>query len=129
MVKFTATLLRFNQQGEKTGWTYIEVPEKISEQLKPGHRRSFRVKGKLDNHAIKSVALLPMTGGGFIMAVNATMRKAIGKTKGAKVVVQLDVDNKVIPLSKDLMACLEEEPAALAYFKKLAPSHQQYYSK
>jgi len=129
MVKFTATLLKFDNMGEKTGWTYIEVPEKYSEQLKPGHRKSFRVKGKLDNHPIKSVALLPMGGGGFIMPVNATMRKAIGKTKGAKVTLQLEVDTKVIPLSKDLMACLADEPAALAFFKKLPPSHQQYYSK
>lgn len=129
MVKFTATLLKFNNMGEKTGWTYIEVPEKISEQLKPGVRKSFRVKGRLDDHAIRSVALLPMGGGGFIMPVNAIMRKAIGKTKGAKVAVQLEVDNKVIPLSKDLMECLADEPAALAFFKKLPPSHQQYYSK
>jgi len=129
MVKYTATLLKFDRQGEKTGWTYVEVPEKISEQLLPGRRTSYRVKGKLDNHSIQSVALLPMSGGGFIMPVNATMRKAIGKTKGAKVVLQLEVDNKKIPLSKDLMDCLADEPKAMDFFKKLPPSHQQYYSK
>ena len=129
MVKFTATLLKFDNMGEKTGWTYLEVPEKISEQLKPGVRKSYRVKGKLDNHPIKAVALLPMGGGGFIMPVNAVMRKAIGKNKGAKVDVQLAVDDKTIPLSKDMMECLADEPPALAFFKKLPPSHQQYYSK
>jgi len=129
MVKFTATLLKFDQMGEKTGWTYLEVPEKISEQLKPGQRKSYRVKGKIDQHSIKGVALLPMGGGGFIMPVNATMRKAIGKNKGAKVAVQLAVDFKVIPLSQDMMDCLLDEPKALAFFNKLAPSHQQYYSK
>jgi hypothetical protein len=129
MVKFTATLLKFDSMGEKTGWTYIEVPEKISEQLKPGVRKSYRVKGKLDNHPINSVALLPMSGGGFIMAVNAAMRKGMGKTKGAKITVQLEVDNKKIPLSTDLMDCLADEPTALAFFRQLAPSHQQYYSK
>jgi len=115
--------------GEKTGWTYLEVPEKISEQLKPGQRKSYRVKGKIDHHPIKGVALLPMGGGGFIMPVNATMRKAIGKNKGAKVDVQLTVDYKVIPLSQDMMDCLTDEPKALAFFNKLPPSHQQYYSK
>ena len=129
MVKFTATLLKFDSMGEKTGWTYIEVPEKISEQLKPGVRKSYRVKGLLDKHPISSVALLPMSGGGFIMAVNAAMRKGMGKTKGAKVTVQLEADNKKIPLSKDMMECLADEPTALAFFKTLAPSHQQYYSK
>lgn len=129
MVKFTATLQKFDDYGEKTGWTYINVPEKISEQLKPGVRKAFRVKGRLDNHPIKSVSLFPKGGGGFILAVNATMRKAIGKTKGAKVAVQLEADNKVIPLSKDMMDCLADEPAALAFFKKLPPSHQRYYSR
>ncbi|HEY4148002.1 MAG TPA: YdeI/OmpD-associated family protein [Chitinophagaceae bacterium] len=129
MVSFTATLLKFADQGEKTGWTYLEVPEKISTQLKPGWRKSFRVKGKLDNHAIKAVALFPMGGGGFIMAVNATVRKGIGKRQGAKVAVQLAVDDKPLKLSADLMECLADEPKAIAFFKKLPPSHQHYYSK
>jgi hypothetical protein len=47
MVQFTAIIKRFGQQGEKTGWTYIEVPAAMAEQLVPGNRKSFRVKGKL----------------------------------------------------------------------------------
>lgn len=129
MVSFTAILLKFKSMGEKTGWTYIEVPEKISTQLKPDWRKSFRVKGKMDDHAIKGVALLPMGGGGFIMPVNATMRKAIGKKQGAKVAMQLVVDDKPLKLSADLMACLSDEPKAISNFQKLPPSHQQYYSK
>ena len=77
MVQFSAVLKKFKDKGEKTGWTYIDVPGKITEMLKPGNKKSFRVKGKLDNHSINGVALLPMGGGEFIMAINAEMRKAI----------------------------------------------------
>ncbi|MDB5246011.1 MAG: hypothetical protein JWQ40_405 [Segetibacter sp.] len=33
MVEFTTTIKRFAQQGEKTGWTYIDVPEAIAQKL------------------------------------------------------------------------------------------------
>lgn len=129
MVTFTTTILQFEKQGEKTGWTYISIPGKIALQLKPGNKKSFRVKGKLDGHAIKEVALIPMGGGDFIMALNAAMRKAIGKRKGATVTVQLTEDKKQPELNKDLMECLADEPAALAYFNSLAGSHRLYFSR
>ncbi len=129
MVEFTTVLKQFGEQGEKTGWTYIEIPIDLAQKIKPDNKKSFRVKGKLDDYPIKSVALMPMGGGKFIMAVNATMRKGIGKRKGAMLKVQLQLDNKKPVLSKELIKCLTDEPNALAYFKKLPPSHQHYYSK
>src|SRR5438105_3187060 len=129
MVSFTTTLLQFASQGEKTGWTYIEVPADIAQQLKPGNKKSFRVKGKLDHFAIQSVALLPMGGGRFILAVNAAMRKGIGKRKGAMVTVQLQVDNKPLQINSDFMECLQDDPEALDFFNTLPKGHQAYYSK
>lgn len=129
MVHFTALLKKFNEQGEKTGWTYIEIPEKIAQQLKPNNKKSFRVKGKLDNYSIEAIALLPMGDGNFIMAVNATMRKALRKQKGATVDVMLEEDKKEIKINAELIECLKDEPRALAYFNKLPRSHQKYYSR
>jgi len=129
MVQFTTILQRFQEQGEKTGWTYIAITEKIAQQLKPGNKKSFRVKGMLDNYAIKGVALMPMGDGGFIMAVNATMRKAIGKRNGDKLRVQLEEDKKLPPLSADLLECLADEPAAREYFDSLPYSHRLYFSR
>jgi hypothetical protein len=128
MVQFTATILQFAAQGEKTGWSYIEIPEAIAQKLKPGNKKSFRVKGKLDNHPIKNVALMPMGGGSFIMPINAEMRKGTGKRKGAMLKVQLQAEARQKPLSSELMDCLNDEPQALAFFKTLAPSHQRYFS-
>ena len=44
MIKFTATILKFDKQGEKTGWTYIIIPSEMAQQLYPGNKKSFRVK-------------------------------------------------------------------------------------
>jgi hypothetical protein len=129
MVQFITTILKFAQQGEKTGWTYIIVPEKMALQLKPGNKKSFRVKGKLDDYVIKAVALLPRGGGDFIMAFNEGMRKGTGKQMGATLKVQLQTDDKPLVLNKEMMECLADEPPALAFFSSLPRSHQHYYSK
>ena len=129
MVKLTATLLKFDEQGEKTGWTYLEIPAEVAQKLKPGNKQSFRVKGLLDSFAIAGVALIPMGEGNFIMAVNAGMRKGIGKRKGAQVALRLEVDTAELKLSADFMACLEDEPKGLEFFNSLAKSHRNYFSK
>jgi hypothetical protein len=129
MVQFTTTILQFAKQGEKTGWSYISIPEKIAQQLKPGNKKSFRVKGKLDAYSFKGVALLPMGGGDFIMAVNADMRKGTGKRKGATLQVQLQADDKAYVVNKEFMECLADEPPGLAFFNTMPKSFQHYFSK
>ena len=129
MVRFTATILQFEEHGEKTGWSYIVVPPDIAEQLNPGVKKGYRVKGKLDSHAIQGVSLLPMGGGSFIIPINAEMRKGTGKRKGAMLKVQLEVDKKPIEIPEDFLACLEDEPQAFEYFKQFSKSHQNYFIK
>lgn len=129
MEQFTATILQFKEQGEKTGWSYIEVPQDIAEKLKPGNKKSFRVKGWLDDYAFEGVSLLPIGGGSFIMAINATIRKGIHKSKGALLVVKMEADESPFILNPDMLECLADEPKALSYFQKLPKSHQKYFSK
>jgi hypothetical protein len=128
MVSYTTTILKFDEMGEKTGWTYIEVPAEYAEKLKPGNKKSFRVKGKLDDFAIKGIALMPMGGGDFIMPLNADIRKGIGKRKGAKLSVKLEADDSPITLSGDLLDCLADEPKALEFFNQLTLGHRKYFS-
>ena len=129
MVQFTATIHKFEQQGEKSGWTYIEIPADIAQQLKPGNKKSFRVKGKLDQFKIAGVSLLPMGGGSFIMAINATMRKGIGKKQGAMLKVELQEDKKAYEINAEFLECLNDEPMALKNFEAMPRSFQNYYSK
>jgi uncharacterized protein YdeI (YjbR/CyaY-like superfamily) len=42
--------------------------------------------------------------------------------------VQLEADNAAFKLNDEFMACLEDEPEALAFFQSLAPGHQRYFS-
>ncbi|PWT98626.1 MAG: hypothetical protein C5B52_11935 [Bacteroidetes bacterium] len=127
MVKFTTILKQFREQGEKTGWTYFTISSAQAGKLKPGNKKSFRVKGKLDEYKISGKAILPMGEGDFIMPVNATMRKAIRKGKGASLKVELEVDEKPIIPPADLLECLKDEPEALNFFKSLNKSHQNYF--
>lgn len=129
MVQFTAIIKKFGQQGEKTGWTYIEIPAALAQQLKPGNKKSFRVKGKLDHYAIERVALLPMGDGVFIMPLNAAMRKGTGKRVGALLMVKLEVDTQEIRPPAELMECLADEPKALANYNRLPPSHRNYFTR
>lgn len=126
---FTTSIKRFAEKGEKTGWSYLDIPADIAELLKPGCRTSFRVKGKLDGHAIEKVSLLPMGGGDFILPLNATLRKALGKNKGAMVTLRLVEDTRSPEISPELLECLRDEPVALERFTSQPPSHQHYFSK
>jgi hypothetical protein len=128
-IGFEALLEKFGAKGEKTGWTYISIPVKVTDKLKPGFKKSFRVKGFLDEYPIHSVALIPMGDGQYIMPINASMRKAIKKNKGVKVAIQIQEDKEIIPLCAAFLECLKDEPTALKNFNKLPASHQQYYSK
>lgn len=129
MVTFTTAIQQFAQQGEKTGWTYVEIPVDIAQELKPGNKKSFRVKGKLDKYPIAGVALIPMGGGRFILAVNAAMRKGIHKKKGSMLEVQLAVDNNPIAIPPEFLTCLADEPKAKAFFDQMKLSHRNYFIK
>ena len=129
MVKFSATIQQFAEKGEKTGWSYIVIPPDIADQLNPGVRKGYRVKGKLDQHSIAGVSLLPMGGGSFIIPINAEMRKGTGKRKGAMLNVQLQVDTKPIEMPADFLECLQDEPDAYNHFNTFSKSHQHYFIK
>ena len=129
MVKFNVELKKFGKMGEKSGWTYFIISANIAQKLKPNNRRSFRVKGKLDNFSIKMKEIMPMGGGDFIMPVNALMRKGLRKKYGDKVIVQIEEDTSEYIFNSDFMICLDDEPNAKKFFKTLTGSHQRYFSK
>jgi len=128
MIQFTTTIKKFSDKGEKTGWTYIEITAAIADKLKPNNKRSFRVKGNLDNYVFEGLALIPMGEGDFILALNATIRKKIKKQKGDKLKVSIEVDDKPVKINAELMDCLSDEPDGLSFFNSLTPGHRKYFS-
>jgi hypothetical protein len=129
MIRFTTRIQRFEKQGEKTGWSYIEITSAQAHKLKPDCKVSFRVKGQLDEHKIEKIALLPMGDGSFILPVNATIRKATNKKAGDKLIVILDADDRAVSISPDFIKCLKDDPRAFDFFKSLPKGHQNYFSK
>ena len=128
MLQFNAKILRFKKQGEKTGWTYILVQVSLAAQLIPGNKKGFRVKGFLDDYAFSGISLLPMGDGNFILTLNAAVRKGIRKSRGAEVLVKMEIDSRPITPPKELLECLADEPLAMDRFKTLTKSHQNYFT-
>ena len=129
MIQFTTSIKKFDNKGEKTGWTYIEIPAGIADELNPGVKKSYRVKGKLDKYRIKGIAMIPMGGGAFIIPMNADLRKGTGKKNGAMLQVTLEVDKDPLKLNSDFLDCLDDDPTAKKHFASLAKGHQNYFSK
>ncbi len=129
MIKFTATLKKFNEQGEKTGWTYVEIPAEIAQKIKPNYKKSFRVKGTIDTYVLKLKSIIPMGEGNYILPIDAAIRKNIKKTRtGEKVVLQIEEDKAEVKISADLITCLEDDKKAKVFFMEMPKSHQKYYS-
>jgi hypothetical protein len=130
VIEFKAIILQFDEQGEKTGWSYIAIPEHLAAQIKPGNKKSFRVRGMLDGFVIAGIALMPMGSGDFIMPLKAGIRKSIHKNAGAMLTVNIeeDVDYKV-EIPDDLQECFDFEPEAFDFFNSLPKSHGNYFIK
>lgn len=128
MVDFETIMLQFDEQGEKTGWTYIYIPQHLALQLKPDNKKSFRVRGMLDGLAVRGMALMPMGEGNFIMALKADVRKALRKEAGAmlRAVLEEDIDF-IIEIPADLQECFDFDPDAYDQFMALPKSHRDYF--
>jgi hypothetical protein len=128
MIKYSTKILRFSKNAEKTGWSYIVINSRRAEQLNPGCKKSFRVRGLLDSHKIQKTALLPVGKGEFILPINAAIRKGTGKTAGDTLSIQIELDERLVTLSADFITCLKDDARAYAFFKTLPRGHQNYFS-
>jgi uncharacterized protein YdeI (YjbR/CyaY-like superfamily) len=128
MIEFKAEIERFGEMGEKTGWSYLFIPAVLAQQLKENCKKSFRVKGKLDNINIEGLATVPMGEGDFIIALKASLRKQLKKEAGALIHLEIEEDKDFkIEMPQDLELCLSDEPELLLCFSKLPKSHQNWY--
>jgi hypothetical protein len=127
MFSFTATLLKYSNKGEKTGWTYLDVPADIILKFKRKDKKEFRVKGLIDDLKFDRLAVYPIGDGNFIIAVNAQMRKALGKKEGAMVSLKIEIDESPPIRSQELLVCLAEDPIANEQFESLLLSQRNYF--
>ena len=127
MFCFTAIIQKFGNKGEKTGWTYVNIPKDLLIKLKLKDKKAFRLRGLIDDVKFEKMSTYPMGDGEFIFAINADLRKKIKKKEGAQVILKFEIDKSAPLISKELMDCLKEDAVALKQFQLQIASHQNYY--
>jgi len=128
MIIYQAEIERFETNGEKTGWSYVFIPQEIADKVKPNNRREIRVKGLIDQIVVNGMCMMPVKGDGFILPLKKSLRKALRKEAGTLVnlSIEFDADFK-IEMPDDLEVCLAEEDDLLERFLTLPKSHQNYF--
>ena len=109
----------------KGGWTFARIPEILQDKSKPFGW--VKVCGSIDGYEIRKCHLMPMGDGKLFLPVKAEIRKKIGKKEGDFVHVILYVDTEPLEVPEEMLLCLEDEPAALKFFKSLSESEQNFY--
>lgn len=128
MITFKAEIEKFGDMGEKSGWSYIFIPQALADQIKPGCRQSFRIRGRIDQVEISGMATTPIGAGDFILALKASLRKQLRKEAGASVEVAVEEHKGFqIEIPEDLELCLSDEPQLLERFMDLPKSHRNWY--
>lgn len=127
--KFIATIQKYGAKGEKTGWTFVDMPLDIVTRLKLANRREFRIKGKIDDTKVERLVCYPVKNGTFLIALNAELRKKLGKKEGATVSIDFTLDKSEALFSQELLDCLDEEPIAKKQFESLPLSHKNYFHR
>lgn len=129
MHSFKSIIQKFTSKGEKTGWTYVDIPPDIIPKLKLKTKKEFRIKGLIDDVKFERLATYPIGEGNFIIAINGELRKKLGKKEGAMVSIKFGLDKAEAPQSAELIECLNEDPIALKQFNSLLPSHRNYFHR
>jgi hypothetical protein len=129
VLTFKTTIRKFSAKGEKTGWTYIDIPPDLIKKLKLKDKKGFRIKGAIDNVKFEKLSTYPIGEGNFIIAINTALKKKLGKKEGAMVSISFERDDRKAEQSKELLVALKEEPEAEKAFKALLISHQNYFHR
>ena len=109
----------------KGGWTFARITG--IPQDKKAHFGWVKVRGTIDGYEIRKYHLMPMGDGKLFLPVKAEIRKKIKKEEGDKVHVILYADNEPLEVPKEMLLCLQDEPAALKFFNSLSESEQKFY--
>src|SRR4051812_36847212 len=117
MHSFTAIIQKFSSKGEKTGWTYIDLPLDIVTAFKLKSKKEFRVKGVMDDVVFERLACYPIGDGNFIVAINGDLRKKLGKKEGAMVKIKITTDSSEPLRSQELIDCLNDDKVAKQQFE------------
>ena len=129
MLSFNSVIQKFANKGEKTGWTYVDVPPDIILKFKRKDKKEFRVKGIFDDVKFERLAVYPIGDGNFIIAINAELRKKLGKKEGAMVSLKIEVDSSEALQSEELLEALSDDKITKKQFDLLKLSQRNYFHR
>ena len=105
------------------------MPADILIKLKRPDKKEFRVKGVIDDVKFDRMATYPVGEGNFIIAINAELRKKLGKKEGATVSLKIELDKSAALQSEELIEALNEDKIAKKQFDSLLLSHRNYFHR
>jgi hypothetical protein len=120
---FEAVLVK----GGEGSWTRVNIPFDVGTVFgKKGH---VQVKGRIDGCLFEKSKLMPAGNGRYWLPVNERIRKAIHKSDGDPVSVEIEADEGclVLDMPEDFSAELQKHPAAAAFFEGLAKGYQRWF--
>jgi hypothetical protein len=124
---FSEALQKYSNKGEKTGWTFVVIPDNILINLKLKNKRAFRIKGFADAVHFEKLSVYPVGEGVFVIAFNSILRRKLKKEVGAQVTMKIELDESKAAESPELIECLEAEPQARIIFEALKNSQRNYF--
>ena len=112
-------------QNAGGGGAFVDVPFDVETAF--GSKRP-RVKALIEGVAYRGL-LTRMGGPNHILIVLKEIREQIGKTFGdeIKISVELDTEERVVEIPKELLKELKKDKEARAFFDKLSYTHQREY--
>ncbi len=110
----------------KGGWTYAEIPEVLQNKNNPFGW--VKVRGSIDDVALKQYKLMPMGNGRLFLPVKAALRKKIGKAAGDSVHVILFPDDSELEVPGEIRDCFKNEaPELYQNFCSFSEGEQKAY--
>jgi hypothetical protein len=117
---FTASI-----QNAGGGGAFVEVPFDVKEVF--GSERP-KVRALIEGVSYRGT-LVRMRGGHHMLIILKGIRERIGRTFGdeVRIVVEVDVEPRVVKIPADLMKEFKKDKAAKVIFDKLAYTHRREY--
>jgi hypothetical protein len=114
-------------QNAGGGGAFVEVPFDVEKAF--GTKRP-KIKAIIEGVPYRGT-LVRMGSENHLLLVLKGIREQIGKTFGdeIQVSVELDTDERVIEIPKDLLKELKKDKEAKSFFEKLSYTHQKEYAR
>jgi hypothetical protein len=112
------------EQDDGTTGTYVTIPFDVSAVL--GTRARIAVRGTVNAIPFRG-SIVPMGGGAFALGVNRDLRGRARAEAGdeVEVVLECDLEPRMVIPPPDLLAALSQHPSAEAAWNKLSYSHRK----